>query len=806
VRGWSLAAKTAIYARGASSNALEEPMAWIINRTGQPEGPYEDGQIVQWIQSGQLTGGQIAQPGTQNWVPLGSHAPFAEALRAMASGQFTPGGYPAPPGGGYPPAGQYAQGYTAPGGPVVAQAGAPYGSAPQAGAQPKKKGGGMGIVLALVGAALVIGAGVFVYLQFFSGPSSKLSTKVPKDVEIYFEIPSLQHLAEGFAGMGIIDEKELDGKKLVKDVRDGMKDAFDIKKEEADELLASMDSVAFAARDVTKKGSAAVILGFSDAEPVEKLLKSTRFNKEGELAGGTQYSVERVELENEEDFKAIKDWSPARKFFALGFAVSKDSKKEAAVWYPDAKLFVIGDTDLIEDIGGVVTKDKENLASNERWKQAEFASGSSAIFFVDSGVLKELEDEGKEGKEIVKGYFDDVAPFAGSIKMGEAGIVASLTGELKGTKVSEDDAPPSAVSLDLYEKLPKETILYLALSSKSDLDGKEQVKRILKQMKSIDEGSAEEIEKGIDEMDKNLGIGLAEIFDAIGDQMIFALAVDRGITIDEKKKPDEYIAEGAAAYLLHVGDKDKAKKVVKTLREKLFEEGPLKDGYDVDKKGEGFDATPKEEGKGAPEIRVRLTEEHLLVVAGGMSKRFTEVLDSGKESLGDDDAHGKAIDALGGKPHAVLWADTGFAGRVILDFVEANADHSKELEEAETELGVSTKALRLKGKSRMTSAVSIGIESDGAVWRYRVDTLNLPALAALGGFAVFARRLGPKGPDSVQECKDYFAAVESCKDPIFRDAMRKALEQQRESWKKLDAEFLREMCKSELESTRRLCQ
>jgi hypothetical protein len=778
-------------------------MAWILNRTGQPEGPYEDHQIVQMIQMGQLTGGQISQPGAEQWMPLGSHPPFAEALRAMASGAFTPGGYPAAP-GGYPPAGQYGPGYTAPQGPMVAQAGAPYGTAPQQAAPPKKKGG-MGIILAIVGALVVIGGGIAAYFLFFAGPSSKLSNKVPKDTEIYFEVPSVKHLVESFAGMGIVDEKELDGKKLVKEIRDGMKDAFDIKKEEADALLDSIDSIAVAGRDITKKGSAAVIIGFNDADAVEKLLKSSRFSKEGELADGTRYAIERVELKGEEDFKAIKDWSPARKFFSF-ISADKDSKDDAVVWYPDAKLMVFGKIDFIEDIGGVVTKDKDNLAGSDRWKQADFSSGSSAIFFVESGVLKELEDEGKEGKEIVKGYFDDVAPFAGSIKFTDAGIVASLSGELKGTKVSEDDALPSAVGLDLFEKLPKETVAYIAVSSKSDLDGKEQVKRILKQLKAVDEHSSEQLEKGIDEMDKELGIGLAEILDAIGDQMVFALAVDRELTIDEKKKPDEYIEQGAAAYLLAVGDKDKAKKVVKTLREKLFEEGPLKDAYDVDKKGEGFDATPKQEGKGAPEIRVRLTDDHLLIAAGGLSKRFTETLDNGKDSLAGDEAHSKAMDALGGKPHVILWADTGFAGRILLDFVNADDKRAKDLEEAEQDIGLSTKSIRLKGKNRVTSAIGIGIESKGASWRYRIDTLNLPALGVVGGIFVFARKLGPKGPDSVQECKDYFAAVEACKEPIFKEAMRKQVEQERQLWKDLDAEVLRESCRSELETVRRLCQ
>src|SRR5262245_60129609 len=59
-------------------------MTWWLNRTGQPEGPYEEAQIVHMIQSGQLRAGNVCPQGSQAWTPLEAHPGFGAALRAAA--------------------------------------------------------------------------------------------------------------------------------------------------------------------------------------------------------------------------------------------------------------------------------------------------------------------------------------------------------------------------------------------------------------------------------------------------------------------------------------------------------------------------------------------------------------------------------------------------------------------------------------------------------------------------------------------------------------------------------------------------
>jgi hypothetical protein len=59
-------------------------MAWWLNRGGRPEGPYQDGQIYQLIQSGQLRGAHICEDGAQGWTPIEQHPVFGPAMQGGA--------------------------------------------------------------------------------------------------------------------------------------------------------------------------------------------------------------------------------------------------------------------------------------------------------------------------------------------------------------------------------------------------------------------------------------------------------------------------------------------------------------------------------------------------------------------------------------------------------------------------------------------------------------------------------------------------------------------------------------------------
>jgi len=58
---------------------------WYLSQSGQAEGPYEEGLLVQWIQSGRLGVGNVCPEGGSRWTPLAQTAPFAAVLGHRAA-------------------------------------------------------------------------------------------------------------------------------------------------------------------------------------------------------------------------------------------------------------------------------------------------------------------------------------------------------------------------------------------------------------------------------------------------------------------------------------------------------------------------------------------------------------------------------------------------------------------------------------------------------------------------------------------------------------------------------------------------
>jgi len=744
-------------------------MAWLLNRGGQQEGPLEEAQIIQMIHSGQLTDGHVAQSGSNQWIPLRQVPQFAHALAAggAAVGATVPGSPPAagtgmpPPGGGHPP---------------------------------KKKGAPMGLILGLIGLLVVAGAGVGLYFLFFRGVSSNLSANVPKDTQIFFEIPSAPAALRGFATMGVVDRDEMEPEKLVEQLQEGLEESFDISSDEAKALIEDIESIAVAARGISDdEPQAAFIVSFKDSEAMEALVDSDRFEEEDDLGGGTRYALERVDAEWEE----MKDWSPTRKSFSI-MSFKKDDERKALVWFADAKLLAIGHPELIEDVGRVSLEGEEPLSDEEKWKQADFASGASALLFIDTELAEEIDE--KEVEKFVEGYLQDVAPVAATVGFTDAGMVFTINGELKGDKV-KDEALTEAVDIDVQNHLPRDTVAYVAMSTKSGLSGEELKDRMLEEAEDLDERDAKNIEKLLDEMEDELDLKLEDALDAVGDQMAIAVAVDQDFEIDKEANPDEVISEVGLGILVHVGDEEKAKELISTLREKVFEDGPMKKEYDLDDVGDGFDAEP--ENDRSPEIRVRLENGYLLLAAGGKADAFVEALE-GEETMEGMKAHDRALDTMGGQPYVIYWEDTGRVAKMMLDFAKSDDRMEEELEKAEKDSGLKVDTFRYEGDDRVTSAFAISMDQNGDRWTYSVKALNLP-MATLGAssFLLFRGRSSPNIPQEVdlpspgggaglaggvpKVCKDYVELLEKCQTTLpeaardgFKksaDALKKTLEQ-----------------------------
>lgn len=66
-------------------------MAWYLNANGETHGPTDEDTVARWVREGRFTSGKVCRVGTDEWLPLTSHLPFAVALRDAAPPPPPPG-------------------------------------------------------------------------------------------------------------------------------------------------------------------------------------------------------------------------------------------------------------------------------------------------------------------------------------------------------------------------------------------------------------------------------------------------------------------------------------------------------------------------------------------------------------------------------------------------------------------------------------------------------------------------------------------------------------------------------------------
>jgi hypothetical protein len=675
-----------------------------------------------------MTGEQsVGQSWAAGGYPPGGMPPGGMPPGGMPTGGMPPGGMPpgGMPPGGYPPGGMPPG--MSHGGAMVPSSGMGYPAVAQPPGAPSgpvaKKKGSAGLIIGLVVVLLLLaGGGLAAYFLLFSAPKPELVKYVPDDVEIYFEVPSLKKALVAFAGMDPIDDKELDPDKTLDDWVEGFANAFDLEEEVARDVLTNVESYAIAVRAVENDSDAAMLIKFGSASAVEKLLEAKRFDEENEIKGGKRYELDRKEID---DLDKLDKMSTPEKTFSFMGVTGED---QILVWWGSEGLMVFGEADFVEDIGAVIGG-KASLEGAEQWKQAKFEEGAVAMGYVDAGIIGDFDPD------VRKGYFNDVTPFMGSLRMADAGMIVTLSGQLAGNKMPDSKAFSAPAKVDLMNKLPAETVAYVAYSSKSGIDGKEAEKLLVKQVKDTDPEAAEELEDGLKELDKEYGVSLATLYDAIGDQGVLAITASDKLKIAPGMKPEDAMKYGGIALIQHVGDKDAAEKLVGKLKKEVFEKLG-EEVFDIKKDGKGFVAKPKEKEE-IPTIIIKFVDDHLVVAVGQKktAEGIVETFEGKGKSLDGDAAHSKALAAFTGEPHAILWVDTGRITRDLLD-------EAKDLRKEMAKEGVPVDALILEGDDRMTSALALRVSLDGDRWNYHIDSLNTLAVAPIGGLVTNAALAG----------------------------------------------------------------
>jgi hypothetical protein len=570
-------------------------------------------------------------------------------------------------------------------------------------------------------------------------------------------------------------------------------------------------------RKPTKRPDGAMLFGFSSASAVEKLLASKRFTAQGSLGkGGKKYELKRKDVPHER----AKDLPFAEKAFV---DLSVSGTRDTLVWFEKDKLLVVGDEAVILDIAGVLEDGKDSLKKNKDYQEAagRFESGASMVMYVDSVLLKSLDSP--EQKKLVDKYFKNAGPFAGSVKLTTAGMLMNVKGTLSGDGMPKDAAYTPAATIKLPQKLPAETVAYIAFSSKTNLSAKEAEDMLTSRIGDADPNLSDNVKEGLGKLEETLGFGLKTVYEAMGDQGVIAVIPEKGYQFGPGTNPKDAIAHLAIAYIQEIKDKGSAEKIVTNVKQKLFE-GLLKEAFKLTPDGAGFSAEPADAKEGMPSVQVRFIDDHLFIAAGASAivGRAAAAFKEGKDPLGDDGAHKSAIGALPGDAHAYLWVDTG---RIMDQILKA----TPEIEQEVSKRGFSVSSIRMTGNDRVTSALSIGFKVKDGVWEYRIDSLNLLAAAPIGAFLDMAR---PRSHDfgdtadlggstgsapaggliGVAECDEYLRKMSDCipKMPAsVQPAMKESIEKTRETWAKsvsypAGKASLAQACKAMVESVAKM--
>ncbi len=700
---------------------------YYVSRGGGVEGPFPLDAIVAGLRDGSLAMATLCAQGTQAWQPATA---FPEIAQAMAAGQAS---YPAVP------AAQAAYGQPTRGQPPAAHAQPQpdYASAAQApaGMAPHKKGPP---ILALFGAlaliALLVGGAAVAYR--LSG-GVRLAKWVPKATTAYVEVPSVKGSMLSLSTMKSVDPEKANAKKKAEEVIAGVAAAFEIPKEDASDLVMGIDSVAIASKDSEK---VAVLVKFSSRSTAEKLFKSRRFTPRGKLGEkGAAYTLMRGPRP-----------APVTKELA---SVTHDALASASLDDEHAKLVLfdnglvaVGSDVMVGLIGDVVEGKSESLEKSEAFAKAkkDIDSRADVVLFVDTHLLD--GDLPSEIRNLASSYLHDRDPVSATLKVTKAGVVIDGHARLTGAAVPPAALVPPAPALKYPRKLPKDTLAFLAYSTKTSMKGADARAAILKHSQLADPKAARRIEEDLKELEKNAGFGVDQVFDAMGDEAAWAIVLEERFKYDPKDGLGEELAKGAILFVQAIKDEALAKRMLATLRSRLEE--TLGGLAKVRSTPNGFEIDPEtEDALPVPNVRVELVDKQLVVAlaAPQMLQSCLASLREGKLTLKDDAAMERSLDAMPSHAHSYLWFDTG-------RFTDAMLTASPRAKEKAIAAGIPLDNVILRGPSRLTSGMALRYRAKDDGWGVDVGTVNVPGLAVLGALGYLdpplERKRGALGVDT----------------------------------------------------------
>lgn len=763
---------------------------WYLSRTGQIEGPFNEAVVIDMIRSRLLDDGHVCPVGGNEWIRVAQHAPFAEALRARDAQPVAPAAPVAAPAPSPAPApvvdasnaptvvapasarSPFAPAMSPTPAPVAPQSMGPQSMGPMPVAsqnfgpqsmgpmpaamrpsmhsmppgpgsympspslapqsyfvpQPQAKSSSKaGVIVGVLGALFVIvGGGAFAAWFFFFRAPASLAEVFPDTTEAYAEIRGLKTLHHQMADVEVVDPSRIEDKKPLVELQTAITQSFNLGTVDALRVALGIHSVAVGAHDLSRdKASVAVVIGWDDKGAAEALLASDRFVLEGDVGkGGKRYSLKRRELSPE---KASTIGNAEKLLSEL--QLDAKNKDDQLVWFPAKKILVLANERGIGDVTDVVEGGKKSLKEAPLYvaQKARRENGAALVGFVDTGLIKNVD-----AAKAFQKYFVDTGAVAISSSLEKGGLRTTISGVLSGTEDNRLSAFDDSKTLSLPAKLPKETFGYVAFSSKTALKGKAARDEFMKELAAKPEAAA--AQKSIEEGEQMLGVDLATLFDALGDEGVFATEAKDGFKYDGGAMPS--FDDLAVVYAQRVNDPAAAKRLVSTLRTKFGS------GLKIQANGDDFVVDGE---KPMPRAEVRFLDGMLVGVVGSRDladRTFASLSGKGGATLAQDHAHAIAVEPLQAR-HFLLWIDAGRVGDTVLASMPSLKDEA-------TKNGVDLGMVRLTGEHRATAALAMNFaKKDGKV-AYTIDSMNValatPLLAAFGKHGLVAAKEEPIAP------------------------------------------------------------
>jgi hypothetical protein len=583
----------------------------------------------------------------------------------------------------------------------------------------EKKGGRTLLIVGLVGVLLVFlaSSAVGAYLLFFSsGGAPEMSATMPRDSEMLIQISNVPKLLVDFKDVEYLDTSLRDDKRVFDDTADSVAKAFDISLDDARAFLVASRTIGVAARKLSTQPEAVFAIGFASARPVEALLKSPRFVASGAVGQtGKRYQLTRKQLQS----------SVGQDILLKGLAEAElGGGKEVLVWFPEKKLLSFGTETFVSDLAKVVEQGAAAVDANPSFQAAakDFDPSARLTAFLDPTVFSSIDDA--KVKEIVDSYFKPAGPLTGMLTVKPAGFVTSLTGRIIGSKLPKASSYEPPAKLELPNRLAVETFAYAAFQTQTKMSGADVQKLIFDQLQAAEPRSKREAEQGLAQMEQVLGVSFAKLVDGLGAEAVLAMAAPVDVALDPSvmAQGPQAAASFNITWVQQLKDDGEYKRLAAQLKQKVI---PGIREVALTEDGPGFALAPR--GATLPvSLRVKFFDKHLFITAGAnkLCDRAEAAFSKGDRTLKDDAAHQSALAALPDKHHFRLWIDTGRVADTLFK--------NPLLRATATENGMQLEKFRLAGPQRVTTALTVRSEVQNEVWSYRIDALNMQALAPLG--------------------------------------------------------------------------